>query len=120
MQWKVQFPDLGSLVVYQGIYSRILVCAMVINYLPNLSRELKVYVFVAVGNIYYESKRISFVVKRANSSLIRVKKSLDTRKLSINISNANYIICHFPLKSIPLQTSLEIGKKHFARISCHA
>ena len=87
------------------------------NDLPNVSKLLCFYLFADDTNIYYKSHDLVHLQKIMNRELKKVKKWLDSNRLSFNIGKPNFVI--FPSPHAKLVESVVIrfcGKKFNVKI----
>ena len=65
-----------------------------INDLPNISKELKFYLFADDTNIYFESNELKSLEKIMNKELMKLYEWLCINRLSLNISKTNFVVFH--------------------------
>ena len=63
---------------------------------PNYS----LYLFADYTNIYYKSHDLVHLQKIVNRELKKIKKWLDSNRLSLNIGKTNFVIFHSPLAKL--------------------
>ena len=74
-----------------------------INYLPNISKKLKLYLFADDTNIYLESDDLQSLEKIMNKELGKIFEWTCINRLSLNISKTNFIIfCPVNKPKIPV------------------
>ena len=88
-----------------------------INDLPNVSKLLSFYLFADDTNIYYKSHDLVHLQKNMNRKLKKVKKWLDSDRLSLNIGKTNFVIFHSPhAKLVESIVIYFVGKKFNVKI----
>ena len=65
-----------------------------INDLPNISKELKFYLFADDTNIFLESNDLKSLEKTMNKELLKLYEWLCINRLSLNITKTNFVIFH--------------------------
>ena len=76
------------------------------NDLPNISKELKFYLFADDTNIYFESNELKSLEKIMNKELMKLYEWLCINRLSLNISKTNFVVFHVKNKPKSLVTIL--------------
>ena len=82
-----------------------------VNYLPNVSKRLKFYLFAYDTNIYCDGDTLTNLAKLVNKKFKSAKRCLDVNRLFLNVSKTNYIFFHSTAMKIPEDTSINIGRK---------
>ena len=80
--------------VPQGSVLGPLLFLIYINDIPNVSKLISFYLFADDTNIYYKSHDLVHLQKIMNRELKKVKKWLDSNRLSLNIGKTNFVIFH--------------------------
>ena len=65
-----------------------------VNYLPNVSKRLKFYLFAYDTNIYCDGDILTNLAKLVNKKFKSAKRCLDVNRLFLNVSKTNYILFH--------------------------
>ena len=78
----------------QGFVLGPLLFLIYINDLLNVSKLLSFYLFADDTNIYYKSHDLVHLQKIMNREFKKVKKWLDSNRLSLNIGKTNFAIFH--------------------------
>ena len=80
--------------VPQGSVLGPLLFLIYINDLPNISQNLKFYLFADDTNIYYEAPNLSDLQITLNDELKKLSEWLRVNRLSLNVSKTNFVIFH--------------------------
>ena len=91
-------------------YCMVLFWVHYINDLPNISKILDFYLFADDTNIYYESDNLEKLGKKVNKDLGKLQLWLNVNRLSLNISETNFVIFHPFNKPLKHQITLKIQK----------
>ena len=82
-----------------------------INDLPNISKDLKFFLFADDTNIYFESNDLIKLENTVNKELKKLYFWLNVNRLSLNVSKTNYIIFHPYNKPLKQHITLKINNK---------
>ena len=102
--------------VPQGSILGPLLFLIFINDLPNVSTNLKFYLFADDTNIYYESDDINTLLLNINRELKSVKRWLDVNRLALNVQKTNYIIFHSSATTLNSLPGVKFGKGLIQRV----
>ena len=82
-----------------------------INDLPNISTNLKFFLFADDTNIYFESDDLIKLENAVNKELKKLHLWLNVNRLSLNVSKTNFIIFHSYNKPLKQHITLKMNKK---------
>ena len=82
-----------------------------INDLPNISTNLKFFLFADDTNIYFESDDLIKIEKTVNKELQKLYLWLNINRLSLNVTKINFIIFHPYNKPLKQHITLKINNK---------
>ena len=82
-----------------------------INDLPNISKDLKFFLFADDTNIYFESNDLIKLENTVNIELKKLYFWLNVNRLSLNVSKTNCIIFHPYNKPLKQHITLKINNK---------
>ena len=85
-----------------------------INDLSSISKKLTFYLFADDTNIYFESSNLLHLQKTVNKELQKMRKWLESNRLTLNIDKTNFVIFHSAGKEI-CDITIKIGKKKIHR-----
>ena len=83
----------------------------ILNDLPNISKDLKFFLFADDTNIYFESNDLIKLENTVNKVLKKLYLWLNVNCLSLNVSKTNYIIFHPYNKPLKQHVTLKINNK---------
>ena len=99
--------------VPQGSVFGPLLFLIYVNDLPCVSKVIRFYLFADDTSIYYDSDDLINLQKVVNRELRKVRKWLDSNRLSLNISKTNYVIFHSPSRRIDKFIGIKLGSKTY-------
>ena len=110
MQWEKSELGMITCGVPQGSVLGPLLFLIYINDLPNISSNLKFYLFADDTNIFYENCSLEVLERTVNKELKKLSLWLNANRLALNISKTNFVI--FAAKNKPMQNvTILINKK---------
>ena len=84
-----------------------------INDLPNVSQNLKYFLFADDTNSYYESDNLRNLERTINNDLKQLSLWLKVNRLSLNIEKTNFVIFHSSQRNLAHNITLKLGKKAY-------
>ena len=103
--------------VPQGSVLGPLLFLLYINDLPNISNQLKFYLFADDTNIYFESDNLKKLEKTMNKELAKLFEWLCLNRLSLNISKTNFVLFH-PTNKPTIPVTILINKQAIDEVKC--
>ena len=101
--------------VPQGSVLGPLLFLLYINDLPNISSQLKFFLFADDTNIYFESNDLKTLEKIVNQELGSLSLWLNVNRLALNVSKTNFIIFRSKKKALNHNVTLILNRKAIAQ-----